>query len=254
MRRPTVCGQLFLGITLHRESKINNLHLIHLIDQDVVELKVSVHDGLGVHEGYALHYLREDFANVIFWQTWLLGLVGLLYEVMEALAFAELHYQVDMASGIDDFMQRHYVLVVEDGECVDLPPQGSRRLCVLKVLLFIDFQGNLMACTLMNSSLYLCKSTLPYEKLDLKVIRLKHLLLWFQMRQIDSVFVSGVRTLQLSLLFRLLLILFELVVLDQIQKHLFSFEHGGALRSTSFDRGRSLRMVLSHWIIDLQIT
>ena len=124
MRRAAEKAQLFLLLALAREAEIDQFYLVGAIDEYVVELEVSMDDIFAVHVGDCLAQLLEDRLCPLFRQSSALLLLSLLDHVVEALAFAKFHHEVDMCSRVDDLVQADNIRVVNHGKYKDLPMQS----------------------------------------------------------------------------------------------------------------------------------
>mmetsp|Transcript_11407 Transcript_11407/g.19247 ORF Transcript_11407/g.19247 Transcript_11407/m.19247 type:complete len:242 (+) Transcript_11407:423-1148(+) len=173
LRSAALLDQLLILVAGRREAEVDQLDLAHAVDEDVVELQVSVHDAVRVHVLYGAHDLGEDGGRFLLGET-LVGL-ALLELVEEVGPAAELHHEVHVSPQVDHFMQPHDVGVLERGEDVDLPVEGLGRLLLHKILLLVGFESHDVTRLLVRRPLDNGEGARPDLKPNLEVVDVEHL-------------------------------------------------------------------------------
>jgi len=103
--------QLLLRRGLDGEAEVYDLDPVAIgrVDEDVVQLEISVHNVSFVQVGDSGDHLSEYRPALLLGQP---HLVLLLDVVVERLAIAELHDEVDVHPRVNDLKQAHHVRVV----------------------------------------------------------------------------------------------------------------------------------------------
>jgi len=113
--RPTLLMHYITGLDELADSKISNFYVAFAIEQDVVELDVSMENTLSVDVAKALNDLPEDHFCNIFVQLFPLSDV-----VEEVTASAQLHRQQHVPLCLEGLVQFHDALVPEPQQYADL--------------------------------------------------------------------------------------------------------------------------------------
>lgn len=169
-------GQFFVFSAPCRKPKINDLDFVAalLIYQYVVELQVAVDHVQAVHVSHSADDLAEDGGCLGLGEA-LQGL-ALLDAVVQVLADAELHDEVDVGAGVDHFVKSHDVGVAEVCEDVDLAVECQRCALLLQVLLFVYFECDNVVSLAMHTSLDGGEGALADLQPNLEVMYVEELL------------------------------------------------------------------------------
>ena len=124
-----------------------------------------------VHVSHGADNLAEDGGCLGLGEA-LQGL-ALLDAVVQVLADAELHDEVDVGTRVDHFVKSHDVGVAEVGEDVDLAVEGKRRTFLLQILLFVYFERNDVVGLAMHASLDGGEGALTNLQPNLEVMNLE---------------------------------------------------------------------------------
>ena len=98
-------------------------------------------DVLAVHVCHSLAKLLEDRLGAPLGHSAALLLLCFLDHVVEALAFAKLHHQVDMSSRVNHLMQADNVRMLNHGKYENFAMKCLGGVFIFEVLLLINFQG-----------------------------------------------------------------------------------------------------------------
>mmetsp|Transcript_26557 Transcript_26557/g.47703 ORF Transcript_26557/g.47703 Transcript_26557/m.47703 type:complete len:231 (+) Transcript_26557:2686-3378(+) len=133
-----------------REAEVNNFHVFLIIEQDILELDVSVRHVQSVAVVDCLYNLSEESLDALFRQSF----HSLLPEVaVKRQAPAVLHHDVDLTRAFQGFMQANYVRMFKFLQNLHLAFNTLFALWVLQVRLFVGFDRYFLLSSLVRPHL-----------------------------------------------------------------------------------------------------
>lgn len=167
--RAALHRQLLILRAARREPEINDLDVVVslLVDQNIVELQVSVDDVEAVHVSHSADDLLENMSCLRLREPQ--QRLPLLQAVEEVLAVAELHDEMHMRPGVDDFVEAHYVRVAQVCQDEDFSMKRQLRVLLLQILLLIDLERDHVARLPVDAPLDNGEGALPNLQADLEL-------------------------------------------------------------------------------------